>query len=528
MYDVVVKNGHIMDGCGNPWFTADVGIKDGRVFRIGNLADVSAAQILDAAGQIVSPGFIDIHCHSDVLMFLEPREQGKILQGVTTEVIGNCGTSPAPVDEESLSLFLKQASPTYRDSRVKWNWRSVGEYLDRVDEHKSIGNVALLAGHGMLRIGAMGFDDRDPTAQELTKMKNLVGQALDEGAFGLSSGLVYPPGVFSKTDEISELCKIVATKSGFYATHIRNEADELITAVAEAIQVAELSNVSLEISHHKAYGRYNWGKCSQTLSMIDAARYRGLDVTCDVYPYIAASTSLKTLLPPWVHDGGVSALLERIRNPTVQQRICREIAEGLPGWENSAKSTGWDSIMIAYCQNQKDYEGKTLQQLADSKCQTPEEIMFRLLLDEEARVLMNEFSMTEDDVKTILRHPTSMVGSDAIPSSGKPHPRFYGTFPRVLAKYVREDQVLSLQEGVRKMTSLPAQKLGLRDRGVLREGAWADIVIFDPITIADRATFAEPMQFPVGIDTVLVNGTVAVKFGKYTGSLSGKALRKNS
>ncbi len=290
MYDVLVKNGHVMDGCGNPWFKADVGIKDGKIVSIGKLNDALAAETIDAAGHIVSPGFIDIHCHSDVLSFAEPREKGKILQGVTTEVVGNCGTSVAPVNEKMLPLFLKQASPTFRDSSVKWNWRSVGDYLDRIDEHKTIGNVAALVGHGMVRIGAMGFDDRQPTPQELRRMQDLVGEALDEGAFGLSSGLIYPPGIFSQADEMRELCRVVAAKGGMYATHIRNEADEVLTAVAEAIQVAEQSGVALELSHHKSAGRQNWGKCRQTLAMIDASRQRGNDVTCDVYPYIAAST----------------------------------------------------------------------------------------------------------------------------------------------------------------------------------------------------------------------------------------------
>jgi len=262
------------------------------------------------------------------------------------------------------------------------------------------------------------------------------------------------------------------------------------------------------------------------LAMIDASRQRGNDVTCDVYPYIAASTSLKTLLPPWAHDGGITALLDRVRQPALQERMRRDIAQGLPGWENTAKITGWDGIMIAYCMKNKDYEGKNLQELAEISHQDPVDVLFRILLEEDGLALMNIFFLTEEDVQTIIRHPASMIGSDAIPSSGKPHPRFYGTFPRVLAKYVREEQVISLQEGVRKMTSLPAQKLGLRDRGVLREGAWADIVVFDPATIADKATFAEPAQYPVGIDHVLVNGTLAVRQGQYTGALEGRTLRR--
>lgn len=526
MYDVLLKNGRIVDGCGNPWYKADVGIKAGRVVRIGDLLEAEAVESIDVAGQVVAPGFIDIHCHSDVLSLKEPREPGKVLQGVTTEVVGNCGNSVAPVSEELLSLYLKQASPTFRDKSVKWNWRSVGEYLDRIDEHRTIGNVATLVGHGMLRLNAMGFDDRQPTPQELQRMKELAAEALDDGAFGLSSGLIYPPGIFSQEAEMIEVCKAVADKGGFYATHIRNEADNLIPSVQEAIRVAEHAGIALEISHHKAAGRQNWGKCQTTLMLLEESRARGFDATCDLYPYVAASTSLKTLLPPWMHDGGIAALLERLRRPEVQDQVRRELDEGLPGWENSAKNTGWDGVMIAYCQKNTVYEGKTIQQIADAEGQDPADVLFRIVLDEDGLALMNIFLMTEDDVKTILRHPLSMIGSDAIPSTGKPHPRFYGTFPRVLAQYVRDEKVITLQEGVRKMTALPAQKLGLRDRGVLREGAWADIVVFDPDTIQDKATFAEPAQYPLGIDHVLVNGVMAVRHSQYTGSLSGRTLRR--
>ncbi len=526
MYDILITNGRILDGCGNPWYRADVGISGGKVVRIGDLKDSEAAETLDAAGQVVSPGFIDIHCHSDVLSLKEPREPGKVLQGVTTEVAGNCGNSVAPVNEKMLPLYLKQASPTFRDESVKWNWRSMGDYLDRLDEHKMIGNMATLVGHGMIRIAAMGFDDRQPTSGELRRMRELAAQAVAEGAFGLSSGLIYPPGIFSQEEEMVELCRAVAAEGGIYASHIRNEADELLPAVAEAIRVAEQANIPLEISHHKAAGRRNWGKCRQTLEMMEESRQRGFDVTCDVYPYIAASTSLKTLLPPWLHSGGITAMLEQLSRSDVQERVRREIAEGLPGWENSAKTTGWDGVMIAYCQRNKGYEGKKLQAIAELEGQAPEDVLFRIILEEEGLTLMNIFLMNEEDVKTVIRHSLSMIGSDAIPSTGKPHPRFYGTFPRVLAKYVRQEQIISLQDGIRKMTSLPAQKLGLRDRGVIREGVWADIVVFDPATIEDKATFADPIQYPEGIDHVLVNGVVAVRQGHYTGSLSGRTLKR--
>ncbi len=525
MFDTIIKNGHIADGSGNPWFTADIGIVNGKIAKIGSLAAEQASEVIDAGGQMVAPGFIDIHCHSDAVIFAEPREKGKILQGVTTEVIGNCGSSAAPTFAPTLPLLKEYLDPLFGNIPLQWNWSTIGEFLARIEERQPISNVATLVGHGTIRVAAMAFDNREPTAAELRKMKDLVAQALDEGAFGLSSGLIYPPGLFSQTPEMVELCKVVAEKQGIYATHMRGEADTLIESTQEAIAVAAESGVPLEISHHKAAGRSNWGKCRQTLQMIEEARDKGMDITCDVYPYVAASTSLGTVLPPWMQEGGISQLLKRLESPENQSRLKQEFVQGISGWENYAASAGWNGIMIAYCQNNKSNEGKTIQQIADATHREPEEVLFKILLEEQANVLMNVFSVDEADVQYIIKHPAVMVGSDAIPSPGKPHPRFFGTFPRVLSKYVRQDKIIGLMEGIRKITSMPAQKLGLRDRGMLREGMWADIVVFDPETIEDKATFADPQQYPVGIEYVLVNGKVAVQKGQYTGALSGRVLR---
>lgn len=525
MFDVLIKNGRIIDGSGNPWFQADIGIIDGKIAEIGRLNEKEAQEVLDAAGKVVSPGFIDIHCHSDAVIFAEPREQGKILQGVTTEVVGNCGSSAAPTYAPTLSLLQKYLAPLFGNIPLTWDWGTMGDFLDRVAERKPISNVASLVGHGTIRVAVMGFEDREPTETELQKMKELLAQSLEDGAFGLSSGLIYPPGLFSKTSEMIELCKVVAAKGGFYATHMRGEGDTLLESTEEALKVAQESGVSLEISHHKSAGRANWGKCRQTLQMIEAARTAGIDVTCDVYPYIAASTSLGTVLPPWMQEGGIPKLLERLESLENRKRLKQELAQGIPRWENYVTSAGWNGIMIAYCQNNKSHEGKSIQQIADAAHQDPADTLFDILLEEQANVLMNVFSMTEDDVKYIIKHPATMVGSDAIPSPGKPHPRFFGTFPRVLSKYVREDKVISLPEGIRKITSLPAQKLGLRDRGLLREGMWADLVVFDQETIEDKANFIDPQQYPVGIDFVLVNGQIAVRNGQYTGLTAGQVLR---
>lgn len=526
MLDVIIKNGKIVDGSGNPWFRADLGIAGGKIVCIGDLQEETAGEIIDAKDLVVAPGFIDIHCHSDAVIFGQPREKGKIVQGVTTEVIGNCGASATPVKNETLASLQRYLLPVYGAFPLAWDWTSTGEYLDRIEEHEIISNIATLVGHGTVRTAVMDFDNRPPTPEEMEEMKKLVAQSLEEGAFGLSSGLIYPPGVFSQPAEMIELCKVVAEKGGFYATHLRNEAEELIEAVQEALDVVKATGVSLEISHHKAAGRANWGKCRQTLDMIDATRRDGFDVTCDVYPYIASNTSLGTLLPPWMQEGGIPALLERLEKPEIQQRIKRELITGISGWENYPKSAGWNGVMVAYCQNNKSYEGKTLQEIADEYRIDPPDALFKLLLEEKANALMNLFSMTEEDVSYVLKHPVSMVASDAIPSTGKPHPRFFGTFPRVLSKYVRQDQVLRLEEAVRKMTSLPAQRLGLRDRGKIGEGMWADIVVFNPATVEDKAVFTNPQQYPVGIEYVLVNGQTAVRNSQYTGALAGKVLRK--
>jgi N-acyl-D-amino-acid deacylase len=526
MYDILIENGRIADGSGNPWFKGDIGIQEGKIVKIGLLKGQKAKERVDAKGFIVSPGFIDIHNHSDAVPFVSPREEGRILQGITTEIIGNCGVSLAPVFKETQDLLKKYVGPFCFEAPLRWDWKTLEEFLDRVDERQNLTNMGAWVGHGAIRIAAMGFDNRKPTAKELAKMKYLVAQAMDQGAYGLSSGLIYPPGVYSDTDEMTELCKVVAEKGGVYTTHMRNEQDLVIDAVKETITVAEKSGVSTIIAHHKTNGRKNWGKSRQTLQLIDEARDRGFDITCDVYPYIASSTFLWALLPPWVQEGGIDKLLERLHNKENRQRIKEDIIRGIPGWPNLVEGSGWDGILISSCKKNKDLEGKNLQQIADARKVEPAEALFDSLLEVDADVLMVLFGMAEEDVTNILRHPAAMVGSDAIPSTGKPHPRYFGAFPRILSKYVREDKALSLQEAVRKMTSMPAQKLGLRDRGMIREGMWADIVIFDPKTIEDKATFTNPRQYPAGIPYVLVNGQIVVREGRFTGALAGKVLRK--
>lgn len=527
MFDLLIENGMIIDGSGNPWFWADLGIEKGKIARIGSLKGQKTKEKIDARGWTVAPGFIDIHCHSDAVPFFLPREEGRILQGITTETIGNCGVSLAPVWPATKEILQKYTAPFCAETPLPWDWQTQGDFLSRIEGHKLLSNVASWVGHGTIRIAVMGMENRKPTSTELAQMKMLTAQALDEGSFGLSSGLIYPPGVYSDREEMIELCRIVAEKNGIYTTHMRNEYDLVLEAVQEAIEVTEKSGVSTIIAHHKTAGQRNWGKSRHSLRLIEEARSRGVDIVCDAYPYEAGSTFLWAVLPPWAQEGGIGKMLDRLRRPEDRKRIKDNFLHGLPGWANLVEGSGWEGIRVSSCQKNKSLEGKNIKEIALSRQVDPADALFDILLEEDADVLMVIFGMAEDDVQYILRHPAVMVGSDAIPSTGKPHPRFFGTFPRILGKYVREEKILTLPEAVRKMTSMPAQRLGIRNRGMILEGMWADLVIFDPLTVGDKATYTNPRQYPTGISYVLVNGQVAVREGRWTGALAGQVLRKN-
>ena len=525
-YDILITDGYVFDGSGNPWIKGDIGIKNGRISEIGALPGAKAEERINAAGLAVSPGFIDFHCHSDALPFIAPEETAKILQGVTTETIGHCGFSLAPVFSNTLDLLQKYASFLCLGRSLPWNWQSLGDLLNRMEERPYVTNIASLVGHGTIRIAAMGFADREPMAEELAFMEKLLSQAFADGAFGLSFGLPYPPGIFSHGPEILALCRVAAREGGFFTVHMRSERGEVLDSVAEVIAIGEGSGAPAIISHHKTFGRENWGKSRQTLRLIEEARERGVDITCDAYPYIASNTVLRSLLPPWAHEGGVEKLIERLRSLDNRLRLRHEMNEGLPGWESPSKSAGWENVIISSCKKNKTSEGKNIQELASLKKIEPAEAIFDLLIEEEGDALMVVFGMSEEDVAYILKHPAVMVASDGIPSDGKPHPRYFGTFPRILGKYVREEKLMGLPEAIRKMTSMPAQRLGLQDRGMLKEGMWADITIFDAQEVKDKSSFVDPHNPPVGIQYVLVNGQVAVRNGHFTGTHAGKVLRK--
>jgi len=377
----------------------------------------------------------------------------------------------------------------------------------------------------------IAHENRPPTPKELNKMKKLVAQAMEDGAFGMSTGLFYSPGGFADIAEVIELCKVVAKYGGIYTSHIRGEGDPLIEAVAEAIKIGEKANIPTHISHHKACGIENWGKVKKTLRMMEEARSRGLDVTCDVYPYTACGTDLVSLIPNWAHEGGVDKLRERLRDLRIRERIKKEMLEGLPSWESSVKQSGWERIKVIGWKENKDFEGKTLAEIAELKGLDPFDLTFDLIIEKESPELV-DLAMNEEDVCAVIKHPLSMVGSDGwavapygVLGESKTHPRSYGTYPRILGKYVREEKVLTIENAIRKMASLPAQKLGLRDRGIIREGMWADVVVFNPKTVRDKATYENSLQYPEGIEHVLVNGEIVIDEREHTGALPGKALR---
>lgn len=530
MLDTKIEGATVLDGTGAAGFRADVGIAGEAIAAVGNLSREPAGTTLRASGLTFAPGFIDMHSHSDWRLWANRRAESKIRQGVTTEVVGNCGFSPAPVNpsfrEElrGFALFLPEG--------MDFSWQSVEEYLGRLDGGGLALNVIQLVGHGTLRIAAMGFARRKPSDAELMHMKRLAAESLEGGAWGLSTGLIYAPGSYAQTDEIVEVARVVGRQRGFYASHIRGEGANLLNAVSEAIAIGRDAGLPVQVSHLKAAGRPHWGKVKDALALMDAARAEGQDVTADVYPYTASSTTLRTLLPGWVLEGGVEAMLGRLRDPATRNRIKVEVEAGRTGEENFLANAGWDGIMIAYAPSRPEAEGKRLADLAQEWGQAPLDVAMDLVLAERGKVYMILFQLDEADLRMALADPHVMIGSDGsalCPSGelglGKPHPRSYGTFPRVLARYWREQRVLSLAQAVHKMTGLPARKLGLKDRGVIRVGAKADLVLFNHKKVADLATYEDPHRYPAGIEHVFVNGRLVIKGGEHTGSLPGRVLR---
>jgi len=527
LFDVIIKNGTVIDGTGNPWFKADLGVKDERIVEIGRLNRAEAEIVLEAKDLVVCPGFIDMHSHSDLMWLANPRAEAKIMQGVTTELLGQDGISVAPVSKPNIEVIKGLWSGVMGRAEVEWDWSTIGEYLSRFERQGVAVNVATYVPHGNVRIEVMGMEDRSPTDSELKLMKELVEESMKDGAVGLSTGLIYVPCIYAKTDELIELCKVVAKYSGIFGVHMRNEGDQLIESVQEVISIGEKSGTPVQINHFKAAGEKNWGKVAEAFKIIEEARAKGVDITCDQYPYTAGSTTLTAILPPWVREGGVNKIIQRLKDPEQRLRIKKDIQTGVPGWDNQVAYGGWDGIIITSVASRKNkgLEGKTISEIAQLQKKSQADAAFDLLIEENTDVGMVIFCMTEQDVRTVMKHHIQMVGTDGLLGDGKPHPRAYGTYPRILGKYVREEKVLTLEEAIRKMTSFPAQRLGLKDRGLIMEEMYADVVVFNPKTIVDVATYENPIQYPIGVEYVLVNGEIVVDKGKHTGAVPGKVLR---
>ncbi|MFC5135719.1 MULTISPECIES: N-acyl-D-amino-acid deacylase family protein [Haloferacaceae] len=527
-YDCVLRNGRIVDGTGSPWYRGDVAVDDGRIAAVGTVGGEGDAEI-DLDDDVVAPGFIDVHTHSDFTLPANRDAHSKVRQGVTLEVVGNCGTSAAPrYGAASRSVDDWFESRGLGDAVDADEWESMAGYLEYLEADGLSLNVGSLVGHGNVRAAVVGHEDRAPSTDELDEMRELVAEAMADGAVGLSTGLFYPPGCYADVDEVVALAEVAADHGGFYATHMRSESDDLLESVEEAIEIGRRADAPVQVSHHKAIGPDNWGKVRATLRRMELVREReGIDVQCDQYPYVASSTSLGAFLPDWAHDGGDDALVERLRDPETRARIREDL--------KTERTADWDGVLVTGVQNPdlKRIEGKTIAELAarSGEERPPAELLLDVVLEDENRAMHVSFGMDEADVRTVLRHDLTMVGSDGSSlrrsgslGEGVPHPRSYGTFPRVLGRYVREEEAIPLERAVHKMTGMPASRLGLDDRGVLKRDARADVTAFDPETVEQTGDFLDPAVYPAGVEHVLVNGEFVVRDGDHTGARPGVVI----
>lgn len=526
-YDILIAGGTVYDGLGNPGRPLDVAIRGEKIHRIAERLDRARAEtVIEADGLSVSPGFIDPHSHTDVELLVNPKAESKIRQGITTEISGNCGFSVFPLSDLN---YEERKKYTEEKFEIDVDWQDIGGFFRRLEERGLALNYATLVGHGTIRSAAFGHEDRPPTEREMAVMKRMVRESMEEGAVGLSTGLIYTPGCFARTEEIIELCREVAAYRGIYATHMRNEGDCLIESVEEAIRIAHEAKVSLQISHLKlAYPR-NWSKLHSVLSRISEVKAQGMEILADRYPYTATSTLLNTFIPRWVQQGSTDEYLARLKDPSLEEKI-REFVK-----IQEEKVGTWDNVFISsvLTHGNQQLVGKSIKQAAAETGKEPFALIRDLLIDEEDQVWMINFSLSEDNFRRIIAHPLVVIGSDgwALAPYGtlgrdKPHPRSYGTFPRMLGRYVRDENLLSPGIAIEKMTSLTARKFGLRGRGQIREGFFADVVVFDPYNIIDLSSWTDPHQFGRGIEHVIVNGKIVIREGEHTGALPGKVLKK--
>jgi N-acyl-D-amino-acid deacylase len=549
-YDLLIKNGRIIDGTGSPWYRADVGIREGKIETIGKIDSTGAEETINADDFIVSPGFIDIHNHCDVVLLSKTHPETLapyIRQGITTLVIGNCGISPAPTNEESRDLMKRYVATVAGEESLDWNWLTFDDYLRRLENQGVLFNVAPLVGHGAIRFCVMGAKSNEPDCAEMAAMKSLLDETMKKGAFGMSVGLIYPPGMWSTTDELVELAKVVAKHGGILTSHVRGSSELAVASEGELIEIAEKSKVRTQRSHHEACGTSeDWKKVLQTMEMEENARERGVDIASDVIPYPYANTSLRAIFPPWALEGGLDRLLERLQTPEIKKRIRKDVEELVPSWppwlpgswpHNLARSFGWQNIYVLSAANEKNrrYEGKHLVEIAEVEKMDPFEAAVKLTIEGNGNVRALFIGVggdlqDETYLRYLLRHRLTAVCLDAVLiGRGMPHPAAYGAFPRLLGHYSRDERLFTAEEAIRKITSLPASRILLSKRGILKEGIFADITIFDVKKMRDNTTHLEPTREPQGVEYVIINGTIVLESGKYEpGMLKGKVLRKNS
>jgi N-acyl-D-amino-acid deacylase len=527
-FDLVITDGHIIDGTGSPWYSGDVGVRDGKITAIGNLSAAPRKRTIDAAGKVVAPGFIDMLGQSERTILVDPRLPSKIYQGITTEITGE-GDSIAPLND----AIVQSGRSGWDYYKITPDWRTFRQYFARL-EKQGIGiNFATYVGATQVRRAVLGDADVQPTPEQLEQMRSLVRDAMKDGAVGVSTSLQYAPAPYAKTGELIALASEAANFGGIYATHMRDEGNTVLDAVDEAVRIGQEAHIPVEIWHIKVAGKANWGRMPQLIAKIDAARAGGADVSADTYAYTAWGNDFSAFIPPWAHDGGTAKLVERLKDPATRARI-REDMLNSTTWDNEWQEIpGPDAVMISDVENPLllSLQGKRLSEIARERNQDPVDTIMDLLIQDPS-MGVSVFAMSQADVTLALQQPWVSIDNDSEGTSPEgllgrahPHPRAYGTFPRVLAKYVREDKALTLEDAIRKFSALPAQRMRLSDRGVLKEGMWADLVIFDPATIHDRATFDKPNQLSEGMEYVLVNGVPVVDQGKMTGALPGKVLR---
>ena len=531
MIDLRIRGALVVDGSGAPAVRTDVAVDDGRIVAIGDRAEEPARRVVDADGLVLAPGFIDMHSHADFTLPYYPDAINSLAQGVTTEVLGNCGYSPGPLAADPRLADDQRAACHGLGPGLDWSWRTFGEYLDRLDASRPAVNAITLVGHGMVRMAVVGAEDRAATPAELETMREAVADALDAGAWGMSTGLVYPPGAYAGTDEVVAVGDALRPVDGIYFSHIRNEGDTLPEALHEAVEIGRRLGVRVQVSHLKAAGRTNHGRSTEALAILDAARAQGDRVSQDAYPYTAGSTFLSQLMPPWAHDGGTDLLVDRLRSTELRARMAADVRDGIPGWPNYIRASGgWDQIRIAAVADPALawIEGQTIAEAAARRDEDPLTLAMDVVVADHGATTMIVTLMAEPDVDAIVGHTSTTIGSDQLgvtSRTARVHPRSYGTFVRVLARYVRELGILDLETAISRMTGMPAAILGLTDRGRVATGAVADLVLFDPATVRDASTYDDSTAAAIGVEAVLVGGRFAVDLGVPMQPNLGRVLR---